>query len=68
MIVLLLNTVDNIMQKGEIAPYEQIILLPQCFQVICYRGVRKRLSVFQLFDSNSSLSMMLRGFYYDCVI
>ena len=30
--VQLLNTVENIVAKGEIAYYEQFLLLPKCFQ------------------------------------
>ena len=36
--------VENIVANGEIARFEQIILLSLCFlKVVCYRGVRKRL-------------------------
>ena len=34
----------NIVAKGEIARFEQFLLLTQCFQrAVRYRGVRKRL-------------------------
>ena len=36
--------VENIVAKGEIAHFEQFLLLSLCFQkAICCRGVRKRL-------------------------
>ena len=36
----LLNRVENIVTKGEIAHHEQFLLLSQCFQkYICCRGV-----------------------------
>ena len=35
---------ENIVAKGEIARFEQFLLLSLCFQkAVCYRGVRKRL-------------------------
>ena len=36
--------VENIVAKGEIARFEQFLLLSLCFQkAVCCRGVRKRL-------------------------
>ena len=36
--------VENIMAKGEIACFDQFLLLSLCFQkAVCCRGVRKRL-------------------------
>ena len=40
----LLNKVEIIVVKGDIAHYEQFLLLPQCIlKVICCIGVGKRL-------------------------
>ena len=40
--------VENIVAKGEIACFEQFLLLSLCFQkAICCRGVRKRLYVWK---------------------
>ena len=33
--------VENSVRKGEIARYEQFLLLPQCFQKACFQGVSK---------------------------
>ena len=33
--------VENIVGKGEIAPYEQFFLFPQCFQKLCVVDVSK---------------------------
>ena len=33
--------VENTVGNGEIAPYEQFILFPQCFQKACFTGVSK---------------------------
>ena len=43
--VQLLNRVENIVAKGEIARFEQFLLLSQCFQVVCDKGVYMRESV-----------------------
>ena len=38
--------VENIVTKGEIARYEQFLLMSLCFQkAVCCRGVRKRLYI-----------------------
>ena len=34
--------VENTVGKGEIAPYEQFLLFPQCFQKACFPGASKR--------------------------
>ena len=34
--------VENIMGKGEIAPYKQFFLFPQCFQNTCTAEMRKK--------------------------
>ena len=34
--------VENTVEKGEIARYEQILLFPQCFQKTCFPGGVKR--------------------------
>ena len=42
----LLNRVENIVLKEEIAHHEQFLLLTQCFQkAVCCRGVRTRRKV-----------------------
>ena len=33
--------VENTMDKGEIARYEQFLLYPQCFQKACFPGASK---------------------------
>ena len=37
--------VENIVGKGEIAPYEQFLLFPQCFQKLSVAGESKRVSM-----------------------
>ena len=37
--------VENIVGKGEIAPYEQFFLFPQCFQKLCVVDVSKWVSM-----------------------
>ena len=34
--------VENIVEVGEIARYEQFLLFPQCFQKVCFQGGIKR--------------------------
>ena len=42
--VQLLNRVENMVTKGEIACFEQFFLLSPCFQeAVCCRGIRKLL-------------------------
>ena len=33
--------VENTVRKGEIAPFEQFLLFPQCFQMACFPGASK---------------------------
>ena len=33
--------IENTVGKGEIAPYEQFLLFPQCFQKACFPGASK---------------------------
>ena len=37
----LYKQVENTVGKGEIARYEQFLLLPQCFQKACFAGASK---------------------------
>ena len=39
--VLLLNRVENIVAKGEIARFEQFLLLPKCFQKLSAEDASK---------------------------
>ena len=39
--------VENTVGKGEIAPYEQFLLFPQCFQKACFPGVSKGVFVWK---------------------
>ena len=40
--------VENTVEKGEIARYEQFLLFPQCFQKACFPGVSKGIIVWEL--------------------
>ena len=37
--------VENTVGKGEIARYEQFLLIPQCFQKACFPGASKGVTV-----------------------
>ena len=39
--------VENIVGKGEIARYEQILLFPQCFQKACFPGASEGIIVWE---------------------
>ena len=45
--------VENTVGKGEIAPYEQFFLVPQCFQKACFPGASKGVSVWEWVKSLS---------------
>ena len=40
--------VENTVEKGEIARYEQFLLFPQCFQKACLPGASKGVIVWEL--------------------
>ena len=39
--------VENTVEKGEIARYEQFLLFPQCFQKSCFPGASKSVIVWE---------------------
>ena len=39
--------VENTVEKGEIAHYEQFLLFPQCFQKACFPGASKCVIVWE---------------------
>ena len=39
--------VENTVEKGEIARYEQFLLFPQCFQKACFPGASKGVIVWE---------------------
>ena len=39
--------VENTVGKGEIARYEQFLLIPKCFQKACFAGVSKGVVVWE---------------------
>ena len=39
--------VENTVGKGEIARYEQFLLIAQCFQKACFQGASKRVIVWE---------------------
>ena len=39
--------IENTVGKGEIAPYEQFLLFPQCFQKACFPGASKGVIVWE---------------------
>ena len=39
--------IENTVGKGEIARYEQFLLLPQCFQKACFPGASKGVIVWE---------------------
>ena len=43
------NQVENTVEKGEIARYEQFLLFPRCFQKACFPGVSKGVIVWEWF-------------------
>ena len=45
--------IENTVGKGEIARYEQFLLLPQCFQKACFPGASKGVIVWESFNSLS---------------
>ena len=45
MVIQLLDQVENIVGKGEIARYEQFLLFPQCFQKQCVVDGSKQVSM-----------------------
>ena len=40
-IISVFDRVENIVEKGEIARYEQFLLFPQCFRKACFPGASK---------------------------
>ena len=52
--------VENTVGKGEIAPYEQFLLFPQCFQKACFQEASKGVIVWEwVEDDKSKLSGLL---------
>ena len=43
--------VENIVEKGEIARYEQFLLFPQCYQKACFPGASKGIIVWEWVNS-----------------
>ena len=43
--------VENTVGKGEIAPYKQFLLFPQCFQKACFPGASKGVIVWEWVNS-----------------
>ena len=43
----LFKPVENTVEKGEIARYEQFLLFPQCFQKACFPGASKGVIVWE---------------------
>ena len=64
--------VENTVGKGEIACYEQFLLLPQCFQKACFPGASKGVIVWE-WDNRGSVYNLLTlyqtspGFYVSAV-
>ena len=48
--------VENIVGKGEIARYEQILLFPHCFQKACYPGASKGVVVWEWVNADGKKS------------
>ena len=44
--------VQNTVEKGEIAHYEQFLLFPQCFQKVCFPGASKGVIVWEWVITN----------------
>ena len=47
--------VENTVEKGEIACYEQFLLFPQCFHKACFPGVSKGVIVWEWVKNRESL-------------
>ena len=54
--------VENTVGKGEIAPYEQFLLFPQCFQKACFPGVSKGVIVWEWVICASNLLLLAMAF------
>ena len=59
----LFKLVENTVRKGEIAPYEQFLLFPQCFQKACFPGVSKGVVVWE--RVNADLPRFITVVNYD---
>ena len=44
--------VENTVEKGEIAAYEQFLLFPQCFQKACFPGASEGVIVWEWVNYN----------------
>ena len=56
--------VENTVGKGEIAPYEQFLLFPQCFQKACFLRASKGVTVWEWVNNTISTSNNPeRGFF-----
>ena len=49
--------VENTVDKGEIAHYEQFLLYPQCFQKTCFPGASKGVIVWEWVKMTHDLSI-----------
>ena len=59
MIVSSFDRVENIVEKGEIAHYEQFLLFPQCFQKACFPGASKGVVVWEWVKSSNYRSIFV---------
>ena len=55
MIVSSFDRVENIVENGEIACYEQFLLFPQCFQKACFPGASKGVVVWEWVKQSTAL-------------
>ena len=51
--------VENTVEKGEIARYEQYLLFPQCFQKACFPGVSKGVIVWEWVKAHLNVNLTI---------
>ena len=63
--------VENTVEKGEIACYEQFLLFPQCFQQACFPGVSKGVIVWEWVkgkcNSNDFQEVFIRNIFFQWI-
>ena len=54
--------VENTVEKGEIARYEQFLLFPQCFQKACFSGASKGVIVWEWVKRLKLICVVIKNF------
>ena len=58
--------VENTMGKGEIAPYEQFLLYPLCFQKASFQGASKGVIVWEWVNSFQGPKKFQNCYFFSC--